>query len=80
MCRCQKQQAFKKYRQTISFPHTLHITSQDFPPQWAIFLSQILNRPANEKPYLLLPVGYAKKEAYVPTIQRKNIEEILLRY
>jgi iodotyrosine deiodinase len=40
------------------------------------FLSKILNRPSNEKPYLLLPVGHSASECWVPDIQRKNMEEI----
>ena len=37
------------------------------------FLSNILNRPANEKPFLLIPVGYAATECWVPDLQRKKI-------
>jgi len=44
------------------------------------FLSTILNRPANEKPYLVVPVGYAKAETYVPAIERKCLEKILDRF
>jgi len=44
------------------------------------FLSKILNRPANEKPFLLIPVGYAADECWVPDIRRKSLEEILVWY
>jgi len=40
------------------------------------FLSKILNRPANEKPFLLLPVGYPAEECWVPDLKRKPISEI----
>ena len=40
------------------------------------FLTKILNRPANEKPFLLIPVGYPADECWVPDIKRKNISEI----
>ena len=40
------------------------------------FLSKILNRPENEKPFLLIPVGYAANECWVPDLKRKNISEI----
>ncbi len=39
------------------------------------FLSKLLKRPENEKPYLLVPVGYAKEEAWVPDLKRKALEE-----
>jgi iodotyrosine deiodinase len=40
------------------------------------FLSKVLNRPENEKPFLLIPVGYTAKECWVPDLQRKEIQEI----
>ena len=40
------------------------------------FLSKILNRPENEKPFLLIPVGYAADECWVPDLKRKSIDEI----
>lgn len=41
------------------------------------FLSRILKRPANEKPYLLIPLGYPAETAEVPDIRKKSIKEIL---
>ena len=41
------------------------------------FLSDILNRPKEEKPFVLIPVGYAAKDARVPDIKRKAIGEIM---
>jgi nitroreductase len=40
------------------------------------FLSKVLNRPENEKPYLLIPVGYPAEECWVPELKRKNLSEI----
>jgi nitroreductase len=44
------------------------------------FLSTILDRPENERPFLLIPVGYAADEAFVPDIKRKNLEDICVLY
>ena len=44
------------------------------------FLSKILNRPVNEKPFLLVPVGYAADECWVPDIKRKALNEIAQFY
>ena len=41
------------------------------------FLQKILNRPSNEKPYLIIPVGYPAEDAVVPDIKRKSLSEIL---
>lgn len=42
------------------------------------FLQKILQRPDNEKPYLLIPVGYPSKDAEVPDINKKSLDEILI--
>jgi hypothetical protein len=41
------------------------------------FLRNILRRPANEKPYLLIPVGYPAVDCMVPDIPRKPLAEAL---
>jgi nitroreductase len=41
------------------------------------FLARILNRPSEEKPFLLIPVGYPAEGCQVPDISRKPLEEIL---
>lgn len=41
------------------------------------FLNRILDRPAHEKPYLLIPVGYPAPGAQVPVIGKKRLEEVL---
>jgi iodotyrosine deiodinase len=40
------------------------------------FLSSILDRPRNEKPFLLIPVGYPAADAVVPDIAKKSLDEI----
>jgi nitroreductase len=40
------------------------------------FLSTILKRPKNERPFLLIPVGYAAEDCMVPDLQRKPLELI----
>jgi len=40
------------------------------------FLNRILNRPPNERPYLLLVVGYPAPEAVVPDISKKSLDQI----
>lgn len=41
------------------------------------FLSDILKRPKNEKPFLLLPVGYPDDNAKIPDINRKKFENVV---
>ena len=40
------------------------------------FLAEICERPPNEKPYLLLPVGYPAPGCDVPDLARKSLGEI----
>lgn len=41
------------------------------------FLNKILNRPPNERPYMILVVGYPARNARVPDIQKKSLEEVV---
>ena len=41
------------------------------------FLGKILNRPKNEKPYLLIPAGYPSADAAVPRIIKKALAGVL---
>ncbi len=43
------------------------------------FLREILGRPDNERPYVLVPVGYPAAGCTVPDLERKPLEEILVR-
>jgi len=41
------------------------------------FLQEILERPTNETPFLLIPIGYPASGAKVPDLQRKPLSEVL---
>ena len=41
------------------------------------FLNGILDRPANERPYLVLVTGFPKADAKVPAITKKPLQEIV---
>jgi hypothetical protein len=40
------------------------------------FLSRILDRPDNERPFILFPVGYPADGCQVPVISKKDPEEV----
>lgn len=44
------------------------------------FLCTILNRPQNEKPFLVIPVGYPAEECWVPDLKRKELQEVIQWY
>lgn len=64
----------------ISAIHNAGLVTLTHTPSPMRFLEKILNRPDNERAFLLLPVGYSSKNAYVPDIQRKRIDQILKLY
>jgi iodotyrosine deiodinase len=43
------------------------------------FLGEILDRPENERPFILIPVGYPADDAEVPDLERKPLDEIMVR-
>jgi iodotyrosine deiodinase len=42
------------------------------------FLGRILDRPANERPFILIPVGLPADDSVVPDLSRKPLDEILV--
>ena len=60
----------------ISAIHQAGLCTLTHTPSPMNFLKKILNRPDNERPYLLLPVGYASDNCYVPDIQRKTLAQV----
>lgn len=64
----------------LSAIHNAGLAALTHTPSPMNFLSKILNRPENEKPFLLIPVGYAADECFVPNIERKTIDEIAVWY
>ena len=42
------------------------------------FLRTILERPDNERAYVLIPVGYPAPDAEVPDITKKSLSEVLV--
>lgn len=64
----------------IAAIHQAGLVTLTHTPSPMNFLKNILRRPDNERPFLLLPVGYPADETYVPDIQRKKLDEIAVYY
>lgn len=60
----------------ITAIHNAGLVTLTHTPSPMKFLSKLLDRPDNERPFLLLPVGYANKTVYVPDIHRKELDAI----
>ncbi len=62
----------------IAAIHEAGLVTLTHTPSPMNFLQKILNRPDNERPFLLLPVGYPAADAMVPDIHKKGADEVLL--
>jgi len=60
----------------IAALHNAGLATLTHTPNPMGFLADILGRPKNEKPFLLIPVGYPAADAQVPNIGRQSFEEI----
>ena len=59
----------------ITALHRAGLATLTHTPSPMKFLSEILGRPASERPFLLLVVGYPAEDARVPDIGRKDLAE-----
>jgi iodotyrosine deiodinase len=60
----------------ITAIHQAGLVSLTHTPSPMNFLGEILGRPANERPFLILVVGYPAEGVMVPAIRKKTLEEI----
>jgi nitroreductase len=60
----------------ITAVHRAGLASLTHTPSPMGFLNRILGRPANERPFLILVVGYPDRGAQVPAITKKSLAEI----
>ena len=56
--------------------HTAGLVTLTHTPSPMGFLRDIVGRPKNETPFVLLPVGYPADEARVPVLRKKSFDEI----
>ncbi|MEK9736588.1 MAG: nitroreductase family protein [Candidatus Nanopelagicales bacterium] len=62
----------------IASLHSMGLATLTHTPNPMGFLSEILDRPANERPYILFPVGYPAQQCMVPDLVRKPLNEALI--
>ncbi len=61
----------------IAALHHAGLASLTHTPSPMGFLNEILGRPSNERPFLLLVVGYPAEDALVPKIGKKELPQIM---
>jgi iodotyrosine deiodinase len=61
----------------LSALHNAGLATLTHTPSPMKFLNEVLNRPKNEVPFVLIPVGFPAENCKVPDIERKKLEEII---
>jgi len=61
----------------ITALHHMGLATLTHTPAPMRFLGDILNRPENERPYILFPVGFPAEGVEVPDLSRKELDEIV---
>ena len=56
--------------------HRAGLATLTHTPAPMTFLREVCNRPMNEKPFVLMPVGYPADDCVVPDIRRKKLDEV----
>lgn len=59
----------------IAAVHHAGLASLTYTPSKMRFLNKILSRPSNEKPFMILVVGYPAEDTVVPAIRKKALED-----
>ncbi len=62
----------------IASLHSMGLATLTHTPNPMGFLTEILERPATERPYILFPVGYPAPGCEVPDLDRKPLDEALV--
>jgi iodotyrosine deiodinase len=62
----------------IAALHEMGLSTLTHTPNPMGFLSNILGRPKNERPFVLFPIGYPAADAMVPDLRRKALDEVVV--
>lgn len=64
----------------LAAAHQAGLATLTHTPSPMDFLTRLLGRPANERPFLLIPMGFPAQGCRVPDLQRKPLEEVLIPF
>lgn len=62
----------------ITALHNMGLATLPHTPSPMAFLTKLLGRPENERPFVLFPVGYPTPDAQVPVLARKPLREVMI--
>jgi nitroreductase len=62
----------------IAAIHRMGLATLTHTPSPMAFLTRVLNRPKNERPFVLFPIGYPADGCRVPDLRRKDLEQVMV--
>ncbi len=64
----------------IAVIHQMGLATLTHTPSPMAFLTKLLERPKNERPFALLPIGYPAADCEVPDITRKDLNQVMIEF
>ncbi len=64
----------------IAAIHQMGLATLTHTPSPMAFLTKLLERPRNERPFALLPIGYPAADCEVPDITRKDLNQVMIEF
>ncbi len=58
--------------------HRMGLSTLTYTPNPMVFLRDLLDRPDNERPFMLFPIGYAADDCRVPDLTRKPLDQVMV--
>jgi len=62
----------------IAALHNMGLATLTHTPSPMAFLTKVLGRPDNERPFVLFPIGYPLPGVKVPDLRRKGLDEVMV--
>ena len=62
----------------IAALHNMGLATLTHTPSPMAFLTRILDRPENERPFVLFPIGFPAADCRVPALERKPLDEVMV--
>lgn len=62
----------------IAALHNMGLATLTHTPSPMKFLTRVLERPENERPFCLFPIGYPADDCVVPDLRRKSLDEVMI--
>lgn len=62
----------------IAALHHMGLSTLTHTPSPMAFLTTLLGRPGNERPFCMFPIGYPSEDCVVPDLRRKTLDEVMV--